>query len=176
MKNRIIGGAYVAAYIGSIVIANWATSTFGLVPAGFGLLVTAGTYAAAAALILRDGVQVYLGKLAVVASIAAGIALSYLLADPFIAVASAVAFAASEVVDWGVFSKVRGRSIALAVLASSIVAAPVDTVLFLWIAGFDLTFEAVAGQVIVKTAMALIAAAVIAVRARTHTALPLEQA
>ena len=45
--NRYIA---LATYIASIVAANWMTTTFGLVPIGFGLLVTAGTFAAGFAL------------------------------------------------------------------------------------------------------------------------------
>lgn len=156
----------LAAYIAAIVAANWATSTLGLVPAGFGLMVTAGTYAAGAALLLRDAVHESGGWRWVVAAIAVGIGLSYILAAPAIAVASAVAFAASELADWGVFQPIRRRSLARAVLASSVVAAPIDTALFLWLAGFPLTWEAVAGQFIVKTGMAAAAAGIIAWRSR----------
>lgn len=150
---------WVAAYIGSIVLANWLTTTYGLVPIGFGLAVTAGTFAAGAALVLRDGVQETAGKVAVLLAIVAGIAVSYLVADPFIAVASAVAFATSELVDFAVFTPLRRRTLAGAVLVSSVVSAPVDTVLFLWIAGFGVTWQAVLGQFLVKTAMAGAAAA-----------------
>src|SRR2546426_2327420 len=45
------------AYLAAIVLANWATAAHGLVPAGFGLLVTAGTYAAGLTLAVRDAVQ-----------------------------------------------------------------------------------------------------------------------
>ena len=144
----------VAAFVASIVAANWMTSTFGLVPIGFGLLVTAGTFAAGAALVLRDAVQQTAGKRTVIAAIAVGIVLSYLLADPFIAIASTVAFAVSEIVDFAVYTRLRVRSIALAVLCSSVISAPVDTVLFLRIAGFEVTWQAVIGQFIVKTAIA----------------------
>jgi uncharacterized PurR-regulated membrane protein YhhQ (DUF165 family) len=41
---------------------------------------------------------------------------------------------------------------------SSVVAAPVDTVLFLYLAGFAVTWQAVLGQFVVKTAMALVTA------------------
>jgi hypothetical protein len=148
----------LAAYIGSIVAANWMTATFGLVPIGFGLAVTAGTFAAGAALILRDAVDTSGGRWWVAGAIAVGVALSYALAAPMIAVASAVAFAASELVDWGVFTPLRRRSLPRAVLVSSVVSAPVDTVLFLAIAGFGVTWQAVLGQFLVKTAMAGLAA------------------
>ena len=149
----------LTAYIATIVAANWMTATFGLVPIGFGLAVTAGTFAAGAALIARDGVQVTAGKYAVLAAILVGIVLSYFLSDPFIAIASAVAFAASELTDFAVFTPMRRRTLAGAVLVSSVVSAPIDTVLFLHIAGFGVTWEAVLGQFIVKTAMAGLVAA-----------------
>lgn len=154
MNKKFLAAGSIAGYIGSIIVANWMTTTLGLVPIGFGLAVTAGTFAAGAALLLRDAVQVALGKVAVFAAIVAGIAVSYIVADPFIAIASAVAFAASEFVDFAVFTPLRKNSIARAVLVSSIVSAPVDTVLFLQIAGFGVTWQAVVGQFIVKTAMA----------------------
>ncbi len=158
-KTRIAAAS--AVYIGVIVLANWMTDTFGLVPIGFGLMVTAGTFAAGAALIARDWLQVETNRWWVLAGIAAGVILSVVLANPAIAVASGVAFAVSELVDWGVFTPIRDKSLPLAVLVSSIVSAPVDTVLFLHIAGFGVTWEAVFGQFIVKTVMALIVAGAI---------------
>lgn len=158
MDKKFLAAISLAGYIGSIIAANWMTATFGLVPIGLGLAVTAGTFAAGAALLLRDAVQVALGKIASLLAIAAGIVVSYFVADPYIALASAVAFASSEIVDFAVFTPLRKKSIARAVLVSSIVSAPVDTVLFLYIAGFGVTWQAVAGQFIVKTAMAALVA------------------
>ncbi len=154
----------LAAYIGTIVAANWATATFGLVPIGFGLMVTAGTFAAGFALVARDWVQTTSPWWVVPVAILAGATLSAVTSNPAIAVASGVAFLASEAVDWGVFTPLRERSLAVAVVASSVIAAPVDTVLFLWLAGFPVTPQAVAGQFIVKTAIALVVAGVVSVR------------
>ena len=153
----------LSVYIGSIACANWLTAHFGLVPVGFGLLVTAGTFMAGLALLLRDWLQEVSSRTWVGVGIAAGCVVSIVTSTPGIAVASGLAFAASELVDWGVFSRVRKVSIGLAVLVSSIVSAPVDTVLFLWIAGFPVTWQAVAGQFLVKTAMALAVALVLIV-------------
>ena len=125
---------------------------------------TAGTFAAGAALIVRDRLQVVSSRWVVLAAIAVGAGLSAVTSTPALAVASGVAFAASELVDWSVFTPLARRSTAAAVLVSSAVAAPVDTVLFLWLAGFPLTWQAIAGQLIVKTAMAGIVAAVISAR------------
>lgn len=158
----------IAGYIGTIVAANWMTATFGLVPIGFGLAVTAGTFAAGAALILRDAVQQTAGKAVVLAAILAGIVVSYFVSDPFIAIASAVAFAASELVDFGVFTPMRKHNLAAAVLISSVVSAPIDTVLFLQIAGFGVTWQAVLGQFIVKTVMAGLVAAWLAWKHRSR--------
>ena len=156
--------AAVAAYVLLVVAANWMTATFGLVPIGFGLAVTAGTFAAGAVLIARDAVQLTSRRWVVLACIAAGAVLSALTSTPALAVASFLAFAVSEVVDWGVFTPLRQRSLAQAVVVSSVVSAPVDTVLFLWIAGFGVTWQAVLGQFLVKTGMALVVAGGIAWR------------
>jgi len=146
------------AYIGSIVAANWMTSTFGLVPIGFGLLVTAGTFAAGFALVARDGVQVTSGKWMVLAAILVGAGISYFTSSPALAAASGIAFLCGELVDLGVFTPLRDRNLPLAVLLSSVVSAPVDTVLFLWLAGFGLSWQAVLGQFIVKTVIAALVA------------------
>ncbi len=152
------------AYIGSIVAANWLTATYGLAPIGFGLVVTAGTFAAGFALVARDAVQTTAGKAIVFVAILVGAALSYFTSSPALAIASGVAFLASELVDLAVFTPVRRRNLAAAVLLSSVVSAPVDTVLFLHLAGFPLTWPAVAGQFIVKTVIALVVALLIASR------------
>lgn len=156
--------AWLTAYILSIVVANWMTASFGLVPIGFGLMVTAGTFAAGAALLLRDGVQQSAGRRWALVAISVGAIVSVVTSTPAIAVASGIAFAVSELVDMGVFTRLRERSLALAVLVSSVVSAPVDTVLFLSIAGFGVTWQAVVGQFLVKTVIALVVAAVIAYR------------
>lgn len=153
-------GAWFAALLAAVAAANWLTVTFGLVPVGFGLAVTAGTFAAGFALVARDGLQLSSQRRWLVpAAIAAGIVLSWWLAAPAVAIASALAFAAAELTDWGVFTRLRARSVPVAVVVSSLVAAPVDTVLFLSLAGFGVTLDAVVGQVLVKTGLAFIAAA-----------------
>lgn len=162
--TRLIAAATV--YVGTVVAANWLTATFGLVPIGFGLAVTAGTFAAGAALIARDAVQTATARRWVVpVLILLGAALSAVTATPALAVASGLAFLASELVDWAVFTPMRDN-LPRAVLVSSMVAAPVDTVAFLWIAGFPVTWASVGGQLIVKTGMALVAALILAARGR----------
>jgi len=152
-------GVALSLYIASIVAANAMTAHFGLVPVGFGLMVTAGTFAAGFALITRDWVQVASGRRVVLVAILAGAAISAFTSNEALAFASGIAFLVSELVDLGVFTPLRGRSLPAAVLLSSVVSAPVDTILFLYLAGFGVTWEAVAGQFIVKTAIAGLVAA-----------------
>ena len=153
------GIAALVVYIGTILAANWMTARFGLVPIGFSLAVTAGTFSAGFALVARDWVQVESGRRVVLVAILAGAVLSALTTNAALALASGIAFLVSELVDLGVFTPIRARSLPLAVLVSSVVSAPVDTVLFLHLAGFGVTWQAVAGQFIVKTAMAAMVAA-----------------
>ncbi len=83
--------------------------------------------------ILRDYAQEELGR-RVLGVMAAGMLASYLMAGGVVATASAVAFAVGELLDFGVFTFMRGQPFARRMLASSLVAAPVDTVLFFAVA------------------------------------------
>lgn len=138
------------AFLGSIVLANWLTSLYGLVPAGFGLLVLAGTYSAGLALGLRDALHDAGGLRWVFGALVGGIAVSAVLGDGRIALASAVAFAVAELLDLLVYVPLRKRRWRTAVFASNAVGAVADTLLFLTIAGFGLTWSSVLGQLLVK--------------------------
>lgn len=138
-----------AAFLATILAANYVTTRYGFIPVGFGLTATAGTYFAGLAFMLRDSVQDYAGKRAVVALIVAGAALSYLIADPFIALASGCAFLVSEAVDFGVYTPLRRRGYIRAAIASNIAGSVIDTFLFLWIAGFPIA-GAWQGQIVGK--------------------------
>ncbi|MBC7644234.1 MAG: VUT family protein [Thermoleophilia bacterium] len=146
----------LAAYVAAIVTANYMTSNYGLVPVGLGLLVTAGTFAAGFALLARDFVQRYGNVRWALGAIAVGAALSWLFASPGLVLASTVAFAAAEMVDLLIYTPMRKRGFIPAALLSNVVSAPIDTVLFLWLAGFPLTLAAVEGQFIGKVLWATI--------------------
>jgi uncharacterized PurR-regulated membrane protein YhhQ (DUF165 family) len=139
----------LTAYILAITAANWLTTRYGIVPTGFGLATTAGTYAAGAALLLRDVVQDVCGWRWVIAGIAAGAALTAL-TSPALAVASTVAFLLAEGLDTAVYTPLRERGWARAALASGIVGAVVDTYAFLALAGFPITGQTVGGQLVGK--------------------------
>ena len=158
-KTKTAAGIAAAiGFIAAIIIANWATTKLGFVSVGFGLTATAGTYAAGIALALRDATQDLLGRRAMFLILAVGIAVSYALSDPMIAVASAVAFGVSELLDFAVYTPLRRKSEvgdlrwAAAVGISGIVGAIADTAIFLGIAfGAAAILPALAGQLVGKT-------------------------
>jgi len=154
--------AAAAGFIATILAANFVTTQYGMVPVGFGLVATAGTYFAGLAFILRDLVQDQAGRLWVSALIVVGAALSFAVSAPAIALASGVAFLLSEAADFAVYTPLRKRGYIKAAVASNIVGAVVDTVLFLTIAGFPLS-QAFAGQIVGKTAVTLAVVAAVAV-------------
>lgn len=154
--HRLLALVAALALLVCILLANYVTSRFGVVPVGFGLMATAGTYFAGLTFVLRDFVQDYAGKKWAWALIVAGAILSFLLADPFIAVASASAFLASEAADLFVYTPLRKRGYIRAAVASNVVGAVVDTVIFLLIAGFPLQ-QAFAGQMVGKLVVTALA-------------------
>lgn len=167
MKRALISGLYV----GSVVAANWLTSRYHLVPValwlgglGLGLKVAAGTFAAGVALLARNLGQDVLGRLVILALMAVGIALSWWLATPALAVASAVAFTVSELADMTVYIWLRNRGRSRALLAAALLGALLDTLLFLHIAGYPLTAGTVTGQMLVKVGISGVVAAALAVR------------
>jgi uncharacterized PurR-regulated membrane protein YhhQ (DUF165 family) len=143
--------AAVAAYAGAIVGANYLTTRYGLVPVGFGLTATAGTYSAGVALMLRNVVQDAYGRRLVLAAIVAGALLSALTA-PSLALASGVAFGVSELADTTLYTPLRRCGWARAVAVASLLGAIVDSLVFLSVAGFPLTPRSLAGQLLAKQA------------------------
>lgn len=129
MTARRIGSA--AAYIAAIVAANWLTAHFGLWPVGFGLVATAGTYAAGSAFVARNAVQDTSGRTAAIVAIFAGAALSAWLSTPELAVASAGAFLVAEGLDMSVYTPLRRRGWVRAAAPANVVGATVDTTAFI---------------------------------------------
>ena len=146
---------YSAAFVACIVGANWALSTFGLVPVGFGLMAPAGVFFAGATFGFRDAAQEAGGRRWTLGLIAIGVAVSALV-DPKFALASGLAFGLSELADFAVYTPLRTRNWPIAVVASNVAGSVLDSVVFLLVAFGSLEF--VAGQVVGKlwmTALAL---------------------
>jgi uncharacterized PurR-regulated membrane protein YhhQ (DUF165 family) len=160
LRTKLLAAATLAAYVGTIVAANWAIQRYGLVPVGLGLLAPAGVYFAGLGFTLRDLGQDLAGRWAVAAAIVVGAAASWLVATPQLALASAAAFGLSEMADFAVYTPLRKRGWLTAVVASNIVGLVVDSLLFLRLAFGSLDF--LAGQVVGKAWMTTLAVALLA--------------
>jgi uncharacterized PurR-regulated membrane protein YhhQ (DUF165 family) len=155
-----------AAFLATIPAANWMIGNVGtecipqgpcLIPVGFGLHAPSGVLMIGAAMVLRDVVQQTLGLRWAFAAIACGAALSAFFAPPALVLASVVAFLLAETLDLAVYTPLRERNLATAVLASGVVGSVVDSAAFLFIAFGSLDY--MAGQVVGKLWMTVIAAA-----------------
>jgi queuosine precursor transporter len=149
--------ALVAAYVLTIPLANWMVQHVGtvcvpqgpcLLPVWPGVLAPSGVALAGLALVLRDLVQRRAGLGWSLAAIAAGVAVSALVAPPALVVGSATAFLVSELADAAVYTPLQRRGLLVAVVASSAVGAVVDSLVFLRLAFGSL--DHVEGQIIGK--------------------------
>jgi queuosine precursor transporter len=82
--------------------------------------------------LVRDFAQRAVGHRVIIAMIV-GTLISFWLADPVIASASVVAFAAGELIDWLVFT-FTGKPLSQRLIFSATLSAPIDSFLFLWLA------------------------------------------
>ncbi|WP_432571578.1 VUT family protein [Kineococcus sp. SYSU DK005] len=167
--SRRVGLVLAGCYVATVLLANYAITTFGAVPVGFGLVAPAGVYFAGLAFTLRDLTQDRLGKRAVLAAIVVGTLLSALISPQF-ALASAAAFLLSELADFAVYTPLRKRRWLTAVVLSNIAGFLVDSVLFLWLAFGSLAF--LPGQLLGKAWMTAAAVLVLALLRRRHESVP----
>ncbi|MEU4229443.1 VUT family protein [Nonomuraea sp. NPDC026600] len=149
-----------AAYVAALVSANLLTDRFGMVAVGFGFMATAGTYMAGLTLLLRDVLQDAVDRRAAVCAVLVGAGLSALLASWSLALASMVAFAVSELADMGVYTLLRRRGWTRAVIVSGLVGVAIDSVLFLYLAGFPVG-PSLPGQLIGKAWLTVVPALVV---------------
>lgn len=124
---------WTALYIGLIVLVNWLFTVVPLVDMGGGEMWPPVALVVGLIFVVRDFAQRIIGHWVLAAMLIAAI-LSYYLADPFVAYASVAAFAISELADWLVYSFTK-RPFAQRVLFSSVLATPIDSVVFLGILG-----------------------------------------
>jgi queuosine precursor transporter len=157
-----------AAFVGTVLLANWLVQHFGIIDVGFGLQAPAAVLAVGVAFTLRDLLHRAGGPGLVIAAIVVGAALSYIVAPAF-ALASGVAFLASELADLLVYTPLERRSWLAAVVASNTAGLLLDSVLFLWLAFGSLEF--LAGQVVGKAWMTALAAVLILAHRRLRPAL-----
>jgi len=160
-KRRLLEGIVCLVLFGlTIPAANWLIGNVGtvcvpngpcLIPVAPGLTAPSGVIMIGIALVLRDLVQRRLGVGVAAFAIAAGAALSALVAPPALVVASAVAFLVSELADFAVYTPLARRRLVAAVVASSMAGLVVDSIVFLWLAFGSLDF--LLGQIVGKAWM-----------------------
>lgn len=165
--------ALIAAFAATIPTANWLIGHVGtvcipngpcLIPVGFGLMAPSGVAMIGLALVLRDLVQKQAGVSMAIIAILLGGALSFFVAAPALAAASALSFLLSEFADLAVYTPLARKRMALAVIASGIAGAFVDSALFLWLAFGSL--DLLAGQVVGKLYASVLFAAWLMLRSR----------
>ena len=161
-RDKAIGIGFLIAFVITVVGANWALLTYGIVPIGFGLDAPASVYFVGLTFTFRDGMRERLGFKSALVAIAIGGILSYILeirqdGDLFarIALASAAAFAVSEFADSLVYERIREYSRLLGIIGSNTVGLVVDSALFLTLAFGSLEF--LTGQVVGKFYMTVLA-------------------
>ncbi len=129
MKNKL---AATISYIVMIVALNMA---FVYLPGfgGFGRDFSPADLMVGAIYLVRDFAQREIRHW-ILAAMAIGAVLSYWLASPAIAYASAAGFIAGELIDWLIFT-FSGKPLSQRLLISSIASAPFDSIVFLTVAG-----------------------------------------
>lgn len=151
MRNRWLAAVAAVTFVGLVVASNWLTARYGLV---WGW-VTAGTFTAGLVLAARDAVRETAGLAWSFGCIGLGALASYVMSTPALAVASGAAFLTAECLDAFVYEPLRRHGRVRALAASNVAGSVVDSVVFLWLAGFPL-WPAVLGQVAVKWVMAVL--------------------
>lgn len=162
-KRRLLEGIVcLVLFCLTIPAANWLIGHAGtmcvpngpcLIPVAPGLMAPSGVTMIGIALVLRDLVQRRLGVGVAVGAIAAGAALSALIAPPSLVIASTVAFLISELADLAVYTPLARRGLIAAVVVSSMVGLVVDSIVFLYLAFGSLDF--LLGQIVGKAWMVL---------------------
>ena len=144
---------YALLYVATILLLNLGFSYVPMIETPIGLL-SPMAIIAGAVFVLRDFAQREVGH-HVLWFTALGAFLSFVLADPFVAVASVLAFTSSELVDWLLYT-VTKKPFHKRVWISSLLSTPIDTAVFLfWIE------QASVGTFVLMVLSKLIAAGVI---------------
>ena len=137
---------WVALYVAAIVAVNWMFTAIAPWSTPLGDLYLANVVVGFI-FVLRDYAQREVGHYILFATALAGV-LTWFMVDPAIAAASITAFILSETADWGVYSFLR-RPLSQRILISSMIAVPLDTLAFQYLAGY-LTPAAFATEIVSK--------------------------
>jgi queuosine precursor transporter len=123
IKKLLAPAAYLASIVGvNVLFATWPELSWLWAVIVGGIFVT------------RDYAQKAIGHWVLAVMALAGL-LTWFMASPFIAIASLSAFAVAELVDWAVYSFTK-KAFGERVLISSALSVPLDSAVFLLVAGF----------------------------------------
>lgn len=120
---------FTALYIALIVAVNIGFSAVPLVELPGGVMWPPMSLVVGFVFIVRDFAQREIGH-RILLAMGVGVGLSYLMADPYVALWSAIAFLVSELADWAVYTFTK-RPLSERVMYSSFLGAPVDSAVFL---------------------------------------------
>ncbi|MDR2744507.1 MAG: hypothetical protein LBB66_04840 [Desulfovibrio sp.] len=123
----------LVTYILLIVGVNWGFSVTPVIPLPNGEVWAPLSLIVGFIFVVRDFAQRRVGH-HILWGMLAGCAISWKMASPEIALASAAAFALSELADWMVFTLTR-KPFSSRILLSSLIAVPLDSLTFLWLIG-----------------------------------------
>ena len=120
---------YTLGYIALIVLVNWGFTVVPLMEMPDGEKWPPMSLIVGLIFVARDYAQREIGHRVIIAMLVAA-ALSYVMASPFVAVASLAAFLISEFADWAVYSFTK-KPLHERILISSAIATPLDSAVFL---------------------------------------------
>lgn len=136
-----LAAALSFVYVALVVLANWLASRYTITVPFTDYIAPAGVLCIGGVLVIRDWLQQLAGLYRSLALMVVAGAASYLIGVAAgwtslqrIAVASLVAFLASETVEAVIFTPVRRKRLGLAVALSATVGNALDSALFLWLA------------------------------------------
>lgn len=124
---------WTLGYIASIIVVNILFSKIPMVITPWGDAWPPVALLVGLIFVFRDFAQREAGHRVLLAT-GAGIVISYVMAEPRVAIASAAAFAVSETLDWLIYT-ITQRPFAQRVFLSSLIATPVDSIVFLHLIG-----------------------------------------
>lgn len=131
--NNISKYKYTAIYIVLIVLVNWGFTVTPLIPLPTGDMFPPMSLVVGFVFVSRDFAQREIGHSVIVAMLV-GAVLSYFMADPYVALASLVAFLISEGADWAIYTWTK-KPFEQRILLSSIASTPIDSAVFLAMIG-----------------------------------------
>lgn len=160
------------AFLACIPLANWMVGHVGTVCPTDGpclvpvwpwpvIYAPSGSVLMGVALVLRNLLQQQASRTWIFLAILAGAILSAVVSPPSLVAASAASFFFSETADWAVYTPLRRRGMALAVMVAGCTGALVDSSIFVTLA-FGGQIALIGGQVIAKVWSTLFAAGLIA--------------